>query len=185
MSIVRPGLLRKLYDDAQEEAIKGTNDTHTKCWAFWQILVAEAIGELNTYSVTSVPSFEASIQDTGITVERYDEDLHTLTTLLCVRCQPPDTSIEEIEQTVLDAARSHIQKDNLEWIWAMTTIGVSFRMWFIDKDALKLVPMHGMATEGDEPQYVDANSPEASIFYDAVRSIKAGLPLSMGHSVRS
>ncbi|KAL6406739.1 uncharacterized protein AUP68_09542 [Ilyonectria robusta] len=92
---------------------------------------------------------------------------------MCVRCRRPDISLRKIEQMALDAARSHIEKEKLEWIWAMTTFGVSFRVWFVDKDAVRLILMHGTATDGDEGQYIDVASPEASVVSNDIEQTEA------------
>lgn len=178
MSIVTPGLLRMLYDEAHREVIEGPNNQENKSWGFWQQLVISAFRESGRSSVTAGSSSKKSIRQTEIAVRRYDEENDGLFSAMCVRCRRPDVSLRKIEQMALDAARSHIDKENLEWIWAMATFGVSFRVWFVDKDAVWLIPMHGTATDGDEEQYIDAASPEASVISNLAQLIREGLPLA-------
>ncbi|KAH8686365.1 hypothetical protein BGZ61DRAFT_454378 [Ilyonectria robusta] len=177
MSIVTPGLLRMHYDEAHREMIEGPNNQDNKSWEFWQQLVISAFHEVNRSSIIAGSSSRTSIRQTEIVVRRYDEESDGLFSAMCVRCRRPDISLGKIEQMALDAARSHIDKEKLEWIWAMTTFGVSFRVWFVDKDAVRLIPMHGTATDGDEGQYIDVASPEASVISNVAQLIREGLPL--------
>lgn len=110
-------------------------------------------------------------------VMRYDANHDTLSALLWIECKRPSGDVREVERQALDAAERCIQKDNLMWIWAMTTVGVSFRMWFVNARFRKLDPMHGTAAVADRSQYIDADSPAASIFPVAIQHIKNGLPL--------
>ena len=71
------------------------------------------------------------------------------------------------------------------WIWAMTTVDVSFRMWFVDARVLQLEPMHGTAAQADRRQYIDADSPASCVFPDAIERIKNGFPLRLAPVVLS
>ncbi|CAG7565725.1 unnamed protein product [Fusarium equiseti] len=170
MTIVRTGLLRKHY----EEAI---DDIEYKSSAFWQAVLQRAFYEPDIYSVTAESSPDESLRRVDMVVKRYDENNHTLSALLWVECKRPSGSVQEVEDQALDAARRCIQRDNLMWIWAMTTVGVSFRMWFVDARVFQLEPMHGTAVQADRRQYIDADSPAASVFPDAIQRIKNGFPL--------
>lgn len=178
MSIVTPGLLRILYDEAHREVIDGPNNRDNKSWEFWQQLVISTFHELNRSSVIAGSSSGTSIRQTEIVVRRYDEENDGLFSVMCVRCRRPDISLRKIEQMALDAVRIRIHEEKIEWIWAMTTFGVSFRVWFVDKDAVRLIPMHGTATEGDEGQYIGVASPEASVISNVAQLIMEGLPLA-------
>ncbi|KAM0554151.1 hypothetical protein ACHAPJ_006950 [Fusarium lateritium] len=178
MTIVRTGLLRKHYEEAIE-------DIEYKSSAFWQAVLQRAFYEPDIYSVTAESSPDESLRRVDMVVKRYDENNHTLSALLWVECKRPSGSVQEVEDQALDAARRCIQKDNLMWIWAMTTVGVSFRMWFVDARVRQLVPMHGTATQADKRQYIDADSPASSVFPDAIQHIKNGFPLRQAPVVPS
>ncbi|KAG4275850.1 hypothetical protein FPRO04_14315 [Fusarium proliferatum] len=178
MTILQSGLLRKHY----EEAI---DDIEYKSSAFWQAVLQRAFYEPDIYSVTAESSPDESLRRVDMVVKRYDENNHTLSALLWVECKRPSGSVQEVEDQALDAARRCIQRDGLMWIWAMTTVGVSFRIWFIEARVGQLVPMHGTAVEADRRQYIDANSPAASVFPDAIQCIKNGFPLRQAPVVPS
>ncbi|KAH7231705.1 uncharacterized protein BKA55DRAFT_524309 [Fusarium redolens] len=170
MTILQSGLLRKHYEEA-------VDDIEYKSSAFWMAVLQRAFYEPDIYSVTPESSPDGSLRRVDMVVKRYDQDNHTLSALLWVECKRPSGSVQEVEDQALDAARRCIQRDGLMWIWAMTTVGVSFRMWFVDARGGQLVPMHGTAAQADRRQYIDANSPAASVFPDAIQSIKNGYPL--------
>ncbi len=125
MSIVQTGLLRKHYEEALE-------DVEYKSSAFWQAVLLRNFWESDLYSVTAECSPDGSLRRVDMVVKRYDADHHTLSALLWVECKRPSGGVQEVEDQALDAAGRCIDKDNLMWIWAMTTTGTSFRLWFID-----------------------------------------------------
>ncbi|KLP17922.1 Uncharacterized protein LW94_5686 [Fusarium fujikuroi] len=179
MTILESGLLRKHYEEAVE-------DIEYKSSAFWMAVLQRAFYELDQYSVTPESSPDGSLRRVDMVVKRYDQDNHTLSALLWVECKRPSGSVQEVEEQALDAARRCIQRDGLMWIWAMTTVGVSFRMWFVDAHGGQLVPMHGTAAQADKRQYLDANSSSAaSVFPDAIQCIKNGFPLRQAPVVPS
>ncbi|KAH7129631.1 hypothetical protein B0J13DRAFT_140058 [Dactylonectria estremocensis] len=178
MSIVTSKFLRKHYNEALE-------DLECMSSAFWQVLLQQAFYMPGVYAVTTESPPDKSLRRVDLVVKRYDENHDTLSALLWVEFKRHTGSVKEVEQQALDAAKRCIQKDNLMWIWAMTTVGVSFRMWFISRDNLQLEPMHGTATKADKSQYINADSDEAIVFPEAVRRIKEGIPLRVAPVVPS
>ncbi|KAF5020170.1 hypothetical protein F66182_7810 [Fusarium sp. NRRL 66182] len=178
MSIVQSGLLRKHYDDA-------VHGIEYQSAAFWTVVLNRAFYELDVYSVTPESSPDGTLRRVDLVVKKYDPANNSLSALLWIECKRPGGSVQEVEDQALDAAKRCIQRDGLLWIWAMTTIGVSFRMWYIGAGGLKLVPMHGLAVEADKSQYVDADSPGASVFLQAIQCIKLGVPLRQAPVVPS
>jgi hypothetical protein len=121
MSIVRrEGLLRKHFEEAVQ-------DIEYKPSAFWQAYLQRAFHELDTYSVTAELSPDGSRRRANMVMKRYDDGHHTFTVILWVECKRPSRSIREVETQALDAALRCIATDNLLFIYAMTTVGVSFR----------------------------------------------------------
>ncbi|KAK7417480.1 hypothetical protein QQX98_004600 [Neonectria punicea] len=171
MSLVESGLLRPLYNDARCE------DGKHGAWSFWQAVMRLALPQLDVCSVFAGRSSEASLRQTEMAVRRYDEPSDTLSDVRCVRCKHPSFSVRDVEQQALDAAQTSMRKDGLQWIWAMATVGVSFRVWYIDEGGVQAVPVSVPAKDGESGQYIDAGSSDASVFSDAVQRIKLGLPL--------
>ncbi|KAK7425946.1 hypothetical protein QQZ08_007528 [Neonectria magnoliae] len=177
MSLVESGLLRRLYSDARSDV---PEDSQTAPWVFWQTVLQQSLYQPDAFAVTIGRSREGSLPHTEMAVRRYDEASDTLSGVLCVRCKHPSLSVRDVEQQALDAAQTCMQRDGLQWIWAMTTVGVSFRMWYIDEGGVQVVPVSvpaPVAKDGESGQYIDADSSDASVFSDAVQRIKLGLPL--------
>ncbi|KAF9770072.1 hypothetical protein IL306_012423 [Fusarium sp. DS 682] len=175
MTMLQSALLRRHYEEA-------VDDIEYKSSAFWIAVLRRVFYEPDVYSVTPESSPDGSLRRVDmVVVKRYDQDNHALSALVCVECKRPSGNVQEVEAQALDAARRCIQRDGLLWIWVMTTVGVSFRMWLVDADRLQLEPMPGAAVEAevqaDEQQYIDAGSPVASIFPDLIQCIKNGYPL--------
>lgn len=84
-----------------------------------------------------------------------------MTSLLLVLYKRPGEDLREVEEQAFDAAKRCVQSENLLFIYVMTTVGVSFRVWVYEKGGDGLAPCHGEATEGDWTQYVDADSERA------------------------
>ncbi len=58
----------------------------------------------------------------------------------------------------------------------MTTVGVSFRAWFAEKDGEALELLHGDAVKGDHKQYIDADSEHGWVLSDTARLVKNQIP---------
>ncbi|KAI5464342.1 hypothetical protein BGZ63DRAFT_421391 [Mariannaea sp. PMI_226] len=165
MSIVTSRYLLKHYNEALDD-LGGMSST------FWQVLLQQAFHMPGVCSVIAKSCPVKSVRRGDLVVKRYDENNDTLSTLLWVELSCHSRNVEEVEQRALDAAKRCIRKNNLTWIWAMTTVGVSFRIWFVSRKKLQLEPMHGSATKADKSQYIDADSDEAIVFSKAVQRIK-------------
>jgi hypothetical protein len=171
MSIVpRHGLLRKHYEEA-EQNIEYTSS------AFWQAYLQRAFHEVDTYSVTAESSPDGSRRRVDMVVKKYDPDHHTFTALLWVEFKRPTGSVLEVETQALDAALRCIAADNLLWIYAITTVGVSFRTWLVERDTTALQPMHGTAVRADRQQYINADTDGAYELTKTINLVKTQTPL--------
>lgn len=170
MSVVPPtGIVRKHYVEAHE-------DIEYKSSAFWQAWLQRAFFELDSYSVTGELLPGESLGRVDIIVKRYDSSNNSVPALLWVRCRRPSCSIAEAERQVLDAAMRCIATDNLRWIYGITTVGVSFRSWFVEREINKLVPIHGTAVSADRTQYIDADSEDAWVLARTIALVKGTNP---------
>jgi hypothetical protein len=59
----------------------------------------------------------------------------------------------------------------------MTTVGVSFRSWFVERDINELVPIHGTAGSAERTQYIDADSEDARVLDRTIALVKGQVPL--------
>lgn len=97
--------------------------------------------------------------------------------MLRVECKRPGGSIQEVEAQALDAAQRCTQAEDNLFIYTMTTVGVSFRVWFYEKEGSALIPLHGDPTNADWPQYIDADSGHAWVLPSCMEMVKSELPL--------
>ncbi|EPE28251.1 hypothetical protein GLAREA_09371 [Glarea lozoyensis ATCC 20868] len=167
MSIVpQTGLLRKLYQVAVEDIEHNSS-------AFWQAYLQRAFNETDTYSVTTDPFPWSPKAD--ILVTRYDDrDDSTLTNVILAECHRPAESLHDVEKRALDVALGFIEAEDLAWIYVVTTIRVSFRVWVLYACSDVLDPMDRLEGRGDRELYEDADSKDASVLTKAVGMIKIG-----------
>ncbi|OIW27897.1 hypothetical protein CONLIGDRAFT_671584 [Coniochaeta ligniaria NRRL 30616] len=154
MSVVPPaGIVRKYYEEAAE-------NIEYRSSAFWQVWLqrefAKTPEELETYAVTSESSPNGSLRRVDQVVRRYDRDHHNLASLIWNECKRPSGNPSEAEAQALDAAQRCIRRENLLWIYALTTVGVTFRVWKVVKRKQQLMPLMGT-------MYINADSEEAWI----------------------
>ncbi|KAI0520871.1 hypothetical protein F5B22DRAFT_55083 [Xylaria bambusicola] len=170
MSIVNTGILRYFYEDAQ-------TDIEYKSSEFWQHYLKQEFADTRTYAVTCEVSPDGSRRRVDMVVKRYDANHHTMSALLWVECKRPGGSLREVEEQALDAAKRCVEADNLAFIYTMTTVGVSFRVWFYEEGRSGLVPFHGESTFADGSQYVDADSDNAWVLPRCLDMVKTETPL--------
>ncbi|OAQ59783.1 hypothetical protein VFPFJ_11559 [Purpureocillium lilacinum] len=170
MSIITSGILQFLYDDA-------VHDIEYKSSEFWQHYLRQEFSDTRIYAVTCEVSPDGSRRRIDAVVKRYDASHHTMSALLWMECKRPSGSIRDVELQALDAAKRCIEADNLLFIYTMTTVGLSFRVWFYEADAVALTPFHGEATFADRTQYIDAASENAWVLPQCLNMVKQEVPL--------
>lgn len=168
------GILLKLYEEALD-------DTEYKSASFWNAYLQYAFSDQDVYSVTSGTSPDEappneSLESVDVAVKRYDAALHTLQAVLWVKCERPAGDIMELESQALDAAMRCIVADGLPWIYAMTTVGVSFRTWFVEKGRPELQPVDGTAVQADRGQYIDVAT-DSGVLANTINLAKTRTPL--------
>lgn len=163
------GIVRKYYEEAEE-------DIEYRSSAFWQVWLkrefAKNTDELDLYAVTSESSPDGSRRRVDQVVKRYDPSHHTLSALIWNECKRPSGSAKEAEQQALDAARRCIQKENLLWIYALATVGVTFRVWQVWKNKPELKPLNPNVNA-----YVSVDSDFGWVLKEAIQQIKSEYPL--------
>lgn len=170
MSIVRPGLVRKCYKNAVEDI-----DPHPS--RFWDAILQRAFNDPETYSVTIEPLPSGGLERVDQVVQHYDDGTETLRPILFwIEGKRLSGDVEEVEKQALDAAKRYIDRDDMESIWAMTTVGVSFRFWLVRHGVFQLEAIHGRDTRGDLGEYIDADSPAAAAFSQSIDRIKLEIP---------
>ncbi|KAG7428851.1 hypothetical protein Forpi1262_v009371 [Fusarium oxysporum f. sp. raphani] len=164
------GLLRKLYIDAAQ-------DIEYQSSTFWQIWLQRAFHE-DEYMVSCEIPPDESRRRVDAVVKRYDDRHDTLSAVLWVEFKRPSGNVRQVEFQALDAAKRCIRANNLESVYVMTTVGVSFRVWTVyESDLQSLVPFHGGPADATRSQYVDADSYEAEALTRFVDTVKSYPPL--------
>ncbi|EXA30020.1 hypothetical protein FOVG_18555 [Fusarium oxysporum f. sp. pisi HDV247] len=164
------GLLRKLYIDAAQ-------DIEYKSSTFWQIWLQRAFHE-DEYMVSCEIPPDESRRRVDAVVKRYDDRHDTLSAVLWIEFKRPSGNVRQVELQALDAAKRCIRASNLESVYVMTTVGVSFRVWTVyESDLQSLVPFHGGPADATRSQYVDVDSYEAEALTRFVETVKAYPPL--------
>ncbi|KAJ3545095.1 hypothetical protein NM208_g2680 [Fusarium decemcellulare] len=178
MSIVPPtGLVRKLYEDAAQ-------DVEYRSASFWHGWLQRAFNDQDVYHVSGVSSDDNLRRDDAV-IQRYDENNETLSALLWVEFEHPSDSIRTVEAQALDAAQRCIMRDGLEFVYVMTTLGVSFRAWTVTNEDRVLEPFHGGPADATRSQYIDAGSYEAHVLERFVARVKEHPPLRIAPVVSS
>ncbi|KAF5675922.1 hypothetical protein FDENT_9639 [Fusarium denticulatum] len=171
MSVVPSvGLLRKLYRDAAQ-------DIEYQSSTFWQVWLQRAFYE-DEYMVSCEMPPDDSRRRVDAVVKRYDDRHDTLSAVLWIEFKRPSGNVRQVEFQALDAAKRCIRTNNLESVYVMTTVGVSFRVWTVyEPDLLSLVPFNGGPADATRSQYIDADSYEAEALTRFVETVKAYPPL--------
>ncbi|EXL93509.1 hypothetical protein NOF04DRAFT_13803 [Fusarium oxysporum II5] len=171
MSVVpSTGLLRKLYRDAAQ-------DIEYQSSTFWQVWLQRAFHE-DEYMISCEMPPDESRRRVDAVVKRYDDRHDTLSAVLWIEFKRPSGSVRQVEFQALDAAKRCIRTSNLESVYVMTTVGVSFRCWTVyGSDLLSLVPFNGGPADATRSQYIDADSYEAETLTRFVETVKAYPPL--------
>jgi len=170
MSVVpQHGILRKHYEEAVE-------DNEHKPSIFWHAWLQRTFYEVDEFSVIEESSSDGPGSRVEMAVKRYDSANHHFMPVLLVVCeQPPTGSVREVEDQALEAALHCISIDNLLRIYAITSIGVSFRTWLMNKKSTSLIPLHGTAGMGSSQEYIDADSDHAYELTKVVELVKSDL----------
>ncbi|KAF6822899.1 hypothetical protein CPLU01_11720 [Colletotrichum plurivorum] len=179
MSVVpAQGILRKLYREA-------AHDIEYKSASFWHASLQRRFNEKDVYHITPDYSPDGTLRRVDACVLRYDEAHDTLSAMLWLEFKRPSGSVGQVESQALDAALRCITRDNLQYVYVMTTVGVSFRAWIVAADDRVLEPFHGGLPDGTRLQYINADSNDTQILQNFVFRIKNYPPLRIAPVVPS
>ncbi|RFU24524.1 hypothetical protein B7463_g11815, partial [Scytalidium lignicola] len=182
MSIIpQTGLLRKLF----EEAVK---DSEHKSLPFWQAYLQQAFSESDIYSVTATnlnfhySSLEDFHEQADIIVRRYDDVSNRLiSVLLLVECNWT-VGVDDTEECkcsdkgrALEVALKCIEEEELLWVYVVTTVGVSFRAWVVEKGVEKLSPQYGLSassSKGPTDAYIGIDTSDSGVLWETIDQLK-------------
>lgn len=170
-------VLSKLYRDTEH------NIEH-KSSAFWQVYLQRASYNNSNFIVITESPPDDSLRRVDIFVKRYDEGHDTLNALILIECKRPRGSAKDVEYQVAEAARRCMETHNLSSMYAITTIGVRFRVWKITDD-LVLRPFFGRDTLASKKEYIYTESEEGYFLVWVVEHIKENFPLAKAPTVPS
>jgi hypothetical protein len=171
MSVVpAKGLLRKLYNEAAQ-------DIEYKSVSFWHSWLQRSFNEQDLYHVTPENSPDGTLRRVDACVLRYDDAHDTISATLWVEFKRPSDNVGQLESQALDAAVRCIIRDNLQYVYVMTTVGVSVRAWTVTEEDQVLEPFHGGVADGTRSQYVNADSNDAQFLEGFMFQVKNYPPL--------
>lgn len=180
MTIVTAVLLECQYKDAQNDQRDCTVS------AFWQVILQRAFyssipdPELDVYSVISGRNANAD-RIADIVVHRMLPDESTDLPLLVAlgkedNADSRESAVKAAEEQARQACELEMKNRGTSsgTLWAMTTIGLSFRIWSYDTATSQLVPANNdFGIPVGQPDYIDAKDDQATCLYDMVNRIKA------------
>ncbi|KAL8932672.1 MAG: hypothetical protein Q9216_006734 [Gyalolechia sp. 2 TL-2023] len=104
--------------------------------------------------------------------------IHILCFVEVKKPNAPQSLIDEVEGQAITACMSYTIVNNMEFVYAMTAIGTTARLWYYEKGADYLTPMHGGGGLSDQADYIEANSTEAHILLHNFHRMLAEPPVS-------
>jgi len=125
---------------------------------FWLAYFRRAFPELGKYMIMAAESSATSMsRGTDISINKLDYKKETLTIPLVVQCKRADTSLVELEASALGSALTRLAVSELSHVYAVTTFGVTFRAWVVRRGFNYLNPLHGLAIDGCEHEYLEVD----------------------------
>lgn len=110
-------------------------------------------------------------------MKRYDLGHHILFVLFWIEYKRSNGNVQKIEDQTFDVTKRYIETDRLMWIWAITTVDVSFRIWIVYANNIhELHSFHKTVVDVDRTKYIDVDSFVVNVFPLAIQSIKNGYP---------
>ncbi|KAI1152483.1 hypothetical protein F4825DRAFT_475944 [Nemania diffusa] len=175
------GILRKLYENAQRRDIEYTSS------AFWQAFLQSHFYPASNYAVVcEYAPGDHSRSRIDITVLRYRDTEHEVIRLILVEAKRPGGSPKDVETQALRGCRTVMENENLMGLYAITTIGTTYRTWSASQWRKGLSPLHGEAPLGTKDGYIDADTAEAQSLLADIEYIKTEpTPLRVAPTVPS
>ncbi|KIH89756.1 hypothetical protein SPBR_07723 [Sporothrix brasiliensis 5110] len=169
MTIVINPVLEMLYK-------KACGASESKARGFWNIALQHAFWERDLYMVQHEVNPDDSLRRSDMAVTRVSNTMNDEVALLWVECKSDIGNARQVELQVYDVCNLNVPMDddiaNRE-VWAMTTIGLSFRLWKFDCETRSLTPIHGQpGVTATRSEYIDAKHPDAVVFFHVVQEIK-------------
>lgn len=165
--VPQDGIIRKLYDEAR------LNDIEYIASAFWQSIFQSAFNTQDDFISVCEYSPDGERSRVDQAVLRYDANQRTLAITTVHEAKREGSNVKAGEDQALNAAKRVIDKHGLQKVYAVTTWGVKFRMWVVDRKQLVLLPLDNMRdVRNDRTQYIDADSYAARCFNSNVKSMK-------------
>ncbi|KAH7230473.1 uncharacterized protein BKA55DRAFT_582919 [Fusarium redolens] len=121
---------------------------------------------MDIYAVIYEHDPEASLNSVDVVVVQYDAVHHTLTPVLFTHSKWVSEDIGQYEEQVVKAALTYMARGNLQRVHALTTVGLSFQVWVVNREKEELEPFK------DSEKYIDADCEEADILVRFVDSIE-------------
>ncbi|KJR79824.1 uncharacterized protein SPSK_00050 [Sporothrix schenckii 1099-18] len=122
------------------------------------------------------PGPDDSLRRSDMAVTRVSSAIDDEVALLWVECKSDIGNARQVELQVLELCNRNMPRTGGiagRVVWAMTTIGLTFRLWKFDKITRSLAPLHGQPeVTATRSEYIDAKHPDAVVFFHVVQQIK-------------
>ncbi|KAI0572294.1 hypothetical protein Alg215_09873 [Pyrenophora tritici-repentis] len=178
MSLVTPGIVRKLYNDANAQQAQ-EHETIT----FWEYLFNKRyfVGEAWFVASQKPPSSEMEDRRRRIdlNINYYDGAIDEVKIVAIVEGKRASTQpavVEQVEMQAYQACAARCRSGGS--VWAITVIGTAARVW---KYTTLPVPSWECVTGGEQPDicfYIDADSAAAATIDRKIRDITIRAPQS-------
>ena len=177
MSLITDPTLATLWREAQV-----ATESEWPSRTFWLHLFTKHIffRKSDIVAVEEPPSSTVAKRRIDIIV-KYTNAEHQIFVLCFVECKRPNapiTLIDEVEHQAFNACASYLSDNNLEFVYAMTTLGTRARLWKYFRGNDYLTPLFGSDNLSDKKEYVEAHSTQAAHLTAGFNAMKTLLPSS-------
>ncbi|KAJ9413618.1 hypothetical protein QL093DRAFT_1107882 [Fusarium oxysporum] len=119
--------------------------------AFWQTYLHRSFPQPWQLLCEQAP--DDSRRRVDMKVLFHNEENRNLSPILLVEVKRKKGSMTDVEEQGLDAAEKAIDSLNLTGIYVLTAIGLTYRVWYVDRQRQELNPLHG-STERAKWEYL-------------------------------
>ncbi|EEU37250.1 uncharacterized protein NECHADRAFT_78337 [Fusarium vanettenii 77-13-4] len=168
------GPVRYLY-----ELANSTNYEH-KSVKFWSLWLQYVGFPEHDWLVTTEqpPDGSESLRRVDIVIDKYNPNENTLSSVVWVEAKKPGGDYNTVYRQALDAAQRAISYEGLYRVYAVTTVGTAFCMWYLQDGKPDLTPLN-------RARYIDADSEESYVMAEGIATIKSNPPLRVAPTIPS
>lgn len=161
MSLVTDETLAELWERAQA-AVESEWPSRT----FWSHLLSKHIfARMNDVVAVEEPPSSGDPRRRIDIIVSYTNAERRLSVLCFVECKRPNATVyltDEVEHQAFNACVSYLSEKNLDFVYAMTTLGTRARLWTYFRGLDYLDPLFGSTDISAKKEYIEAHSTQAA-----------------------